>query len=70
MQGDIISPILLSTYVNDFEMEFLSNNVDCVELQELSPFSLIMVLCFRKRMRLTKNFRYPTRIHLTVATKR
>ena len=41
LQGEIISPILFSLYVNDCEMDFLNNGVVPTELQELSLFLLM-----------------------------
>ena len=41
LQGEIISPILFSLYVNDCESEFLKSNLTPTELQELSLFLLM-----------------------------
>ena len=41
LQGEIISPILFSLYVNDCEIDFLNNGVVPTELQELSLFLLM-----------------------------
>ena len=41
LQGEIISPILFSFYVNDCEMDFLKNGCDPTELQDLSLFLLM-----------------------------
>ena len=41
MQGEVLSPILFSLYVNDFEMEFLRNSNIPYEVQDLSLFLLM-----------------------------
>ena len=41
LQGEIISPILYSFYVNDCEMDFLRNGCEPTELQELSLYLLM-----------------------------
>ena len=41
LQGEIMSPILFSYYLNDCEMDFLKNGCDSTELQELSLFLLM-----------------------------
>ena len=41
MQGEVLSPILFSLYVNDFEMEFLCKGNVPYEVQELSLFVLM-----------------------------
>ena len=41
LQGEILSPILFSLYVNGFEEEFLNCGVKPTELQELSLFLLM-----------------------------
>lgn len=38
MHGEVISPMLFSLYVNDFEINFLTKSECCYELQELSFF--------------------------------
>ena len=35
LQGEVLSPILFSLYVNDFEIEFLTKGMIPVEIQEL-----------------------------------
>lgn len=40
LQGEVLSPILFSWYVNDFEMEFLRRNVP-IYMQELNLFVLM-----------------------------
>ena len=41
LQGEVLSPILFSIYVNDFEMDFLTNNNVPVQLLELNLFLLM-----------------------------
>ena len=41
MQGEVLSPILFSFYVNDFEMEFVKKCNIPVELRDLSLFVLL-----------------------------
>ena len=41
MQGEVISLILFTLYVNDCEMDFINHNCDPIQLKELSLF-LIM----------------------------
>ena len=41
LQGEVLSPILFSIYVNDFEMDFLTNNNVSVQLLELNLFLLM-----------------------------
>ena len=41
LQGEIMSPILFSLYVNDFEMYFLSQNCPSIELQLINIFLLM-----------------------------
>lgn len=41
MRGEVLSPILFSLYVNDFEMEFLNNGNIPVEVKDLSLFLLM-----------------------------
>ena len=41
LQGEALSPMLFSMYLNDFENSFLNSNCSAVELKELSLF-LIM----------------------------
>ena len=40
MQGDVLSPILFSLYVNDFESEFLKSNCKSFDYGELHLFLL------------------------------
>ena len=40
LQGELLSPILLSLYVNNFETEFLKQGNVAVELQELNSYLL------------------------------
>ena len=41
MQGEVLSPILFSLYVNDFEIEFIKNGCTSIELQNLHLFILM-----------------------------
>ena len=41
LQGEVLSPILFSIYVNDFEMDFLTIKNVRVQLLELNLFSLM-----------------------------
>ena len=41
MQGEVLSPILFSLYVNDFEVEFIKNGCTPTELQNLHLFILM-----------------------------
>ena len=41
LQGEIISPLLFSLYVNDCEVDFISSGIAPIELQELSLFLLM-----------------------------
>ena len=41
MQGEVLSPILFSLYVNDFEVEFIKNGCTPTELQNLHLFILL-----------------------------
>ena len=41
MQGETLSPLLFSLYVNDFERHFMSDNCPSVELQVLNLFVLM-----------------------------
>ena len=41
MQGETLSPLLFSLYVNDFEKHFMSDNCPSVELQVLNLFVLM-----------------------------
>ena len=41
LQGEVISPILFSIYVNDYENEFLNCGIEPLELQNLSLFLLM-----------------------------
>ena len=41
LQGEVLSPILFSIYVNYFEMDFLTNNNVPVQLLELNLFLLM-----------------------------
>ena len=41
MQGEVLSPILFSLYVNDFESEFLKSNCKSFDYGELNLFLLI-----------------------------
>ena len=41
MQGEVLSPILFSLYVNDFEMDFLNNGNVPYEVKDLSLFLLM-----------------------------
>jgi len=41
LQGEIISPLLFSLYINDVVNEFLINGVEAIELQQLSIFLLL-----------------------------
>ena len=38
MQGETISPLLFSLYVNDFEINFVKDNCHSLEIQEVSLF--------------------------------
>ena len=38
MQGEALSPLLFSLYVNDFESDLIYNNCESVNLRELSLF--------------------------------
>lgn len=40
-QGEVLSPILFSMYVNDMEMHFLSENCPSLEIQEINIFLLM-----------------------------
>ena len=42
LQGEIISPLPFSLYVNDCEMDFISSGIAPIELQELPSFYLCM----------------------------
>ena len=41
MQGEVLSPILFSFYVNDFEQEFINNGDTPVEFQDITLFLLM-----------------------------
>ncbi|XP_055997458.1 uncharacterized protein LOC130047118 [Ostrea edulis] len=41
LQGEVLSPILFSLYVNDFEIEFLTKGMIPVQIQELNLFVLM-----------------------------
>ena len=41
LQGEVMSPILFSLYVNDFEMHFLSENCPSVDIQLINLFLLM-----------------------------
>ena len=41
MQGEVLSPILFSLYVNDFESEFLKSNCKSFDYGELNLFLLM-----------------------------
>ena len=41
MQGEVLSPILFSFYVNDFEMEFIRTSNMPVEMRDLNLFVLL-----------------------------
>ena len=41
LQGEVLSPILFSIYVNDFEIDFLTNNNVPVQMLELNLFLLM-----------------------------
>lgn len=41
MQGEVLSPVLFSLYVNDFEMNFIEENCPSCELQMLNIFLLM-----------------------------
>ena len=41
MQGEVLSPILFSFFVNDFENEFIVNGNCALEFQDLSLFLLM-----------------------------
>ena len=55
MQGETLSPLLFSLYVNDLEIKFVKDNCPSLEIQEVSLFLLMyaddmvlfMVLCFQ-----------------------
>ena len=41
MQGEVLSPILFSFYVNDFENEFIANSNCALEFQDITLFLLM-----------------------------
>ena len=41
MQGETLSPLLFSLYVNDLEIKFVKDNCPSSEIQEVSLFSLM-----------------------------
>ena len=41
MQGEVLSPILFSFYVNDFENEFIANGNCALEFQDITLFLLM-----------------------------
>ena len=41
MQGEVMSPILFSLYLNDFEMHFIWENCPSVEIQLINLFLLM-----------------------------
>ena len=41
MQGEVMSPILFSLYINDFEMHFIRENCPSVEIQLINLFLLM-----------------------------
>ncbi len=41
MQGEVVSPILFSLYINDFEMSFLNFNCPSYDCNSLSLFLLM-----------------------------
>ena len=41
MQGEVLSPILFSFYVNDFENEFINNGNCGLEFQDITLFLLM-----------------------------
>ena len=58
MQGETISPLLFSLYVNDLEINFVKDNCPSLEIQEVSLFLLMyaddMVVVFRNRGKLQR----------------
>lgn len=41
MQGEALSPLLFSLYVNDMETNFINNNCDSIELNSINMFLLL-----------------------------
>ena len=41
MQGEVLSPILFSLFINDFEMQFIKDGCVPVELQDIHLFILM-----------------------------
>jgi hypothetical protein len=41
LQGETLSPLLFSLYVNDFEVSFISGNCPSIDLQMLNLFLLM-----------------------------
>ena len=41
MQGETLSPLLFSLYVNDLEINFVKDNCHSLEIQEVSLFLLM-----------------------------
>ena len=41
MQGETLSPLLFSLYVNDLEINFVKDNCPSLEIQEVSLFLLM-----------------------------
>lgn len=62
MQGEVLSPILFSLYVNDFENEFFGSDTIPKEIQDLNLFVLLyaddMVIFSESVDGLQKNVRY------------